>query len=425
MNDLIINLKYLQIDYWDLILGLIIILFASFISIYIKNHLKGEVKEISKKIMLIATWGFSIIMISLMVVPSLREIAVIDNKYVRLNPVELAIIVIILFVNLFLNKILKRWFNSSNVSKKKSPLIMFRSLLWLISIHYILKILLIQYNEILKLELISIKDVAITLADILFVFISISLTALSILFLKLALNRQVKREKIDASTSVTLLNISKYFIWTIVIVFIFQSIGFNLSILLAGSAALLVGIGMGIQQLFNDFASGLILLIERQVKVGDYIDADTISGTILEIGFRTTNVLTRDNIRVIIPNSLLVSGSVINWTKGENYSRFALNVGVAYGSDTQKVKQILLKCANDHQLVLKKPEPQVQFTDFGTSSLDFKLLFYSDNPFRIEFVKSDLRFNIDAEFRKQGIEIPFTQMDVHFRNDLNLQSKKE
>ncbi len=276
-----------------------------------------------------------------------------------------------------------------------------------------------DYGKAIEFKLFTIKDISFTISDFIFTFTAITVTSILILLLRIALNKQVAKNKIEPATSATLINISRYFIWTIAIIFIFQSVGFNLSILLAGSAALLVGIGMGIQQLFNDFASGLILLFERQIKVDDYIETETIMGQIVEIGFRTTVILTRDNIRVIIPNSKLVSGNVINWSKGETFSRFSLDVGVAYGSDTKLVKKILLEVAVKNDLVLKNTEPEVIFRDFGSSSLDFRLNFYSNAPFGIEGLKSELRFAIDAEFRKASIEIPFPQVDVNFKNKLN------
>jgi len=158
------------------------------------------------------------------------------------------------------------------------------------------------------------------------------------------------------------------------------------------------------------------LLFEREIKVGDYVEADTVSGTILSIGFRTTIVLTRDNVKIIIPNSKLVSDKVINWTKGEPHARVGLDVGVAYGSDTKKVKEVLIKCANNHSWIMKKPAPEVFFTEFADSSLNFKLYFYTEKIFVREKTKSDLRFTIYDEFNKEKIEIPFPQVDVHLPN---------
>lgn len=414
MKKLLLDLKYIQIDYWDLTIIILILLFSSFLTYYVRKKITNSERKYTKPLIYVGLWSFTIVLSSLLVIPSLRDLAVIKNDFLILKPLSLAFIFIILFLNYFTLKLLKRWFTKQKIKEKKSPYPLFKIILWFISIHYILKMIIVKYDLFLGLQLIKVKNVAITISDLFFVFITISLTYIGILLLKLWLRRQVERKRIEISTSVALLNISKYFIWVVVIAFLFQSIGFNLSLLLAGSAALLVGIGMGIQQVFNDFASGLILLIERQIKVGDFVQADTVEGTIVEIGFRTAIVLTRDNIRIIIPNSKLVSESVVNWTKGEAFSRFSVDIGVAYGSDTKKVKEILYNCAIKHEKVIKKPKPEVQFVNFGASSLDFKLFFYCSNPFGREFIKSDLRFSIDEEFKKADIKIPFPQMDVHF-----------
>ena len=418
MNELLIDSKYFQLDYWNLIFIVLILSFSVLFTLFIKKRYSKQKHKNNRFFMLIGLWSFVPILLSLLVVPKFQEMIVLENDWLKIKVLGIALIVIILFFNLLILRILRQWFVKHNFGFKKSPYLLLKIILWFISIHFSLKIILVKYDSFIEMKIISIKDVAITISDIFFVFVILFLTSLSILMLKLWLKRQVKRKKIDSSTSVSLLNISKYFIWVIVIVFIFQSVGFNLSILLAGSAALLVGIGMGIQQLFNDFASGLILLVERQVKVGDFIEADSLEGTILEIGFRTSIVKTRDNIRIIIPNSKLVSGNVINWNHSESSSRVHVDVGVAYGSDTQEVRKILFDCATNVKNVIQEPKPEVQFVNFGDSSLDFRLFFYIKDPFAREFIKSDLRFRIDAEFRKAGIQIPFPQVDINFKNKL-------
>ena len=133
---------------------------------------------------------------------------------------------------------------------------------------------------------------------------------------------------------------------------------------------------------------------------------------------------TRDDIVMIIPNSKFINENVVNWTHSNDNTRFHLKVGVAYGSDVDKVKFILEKCANDHPSVTKNPKPSVRFTDFGNSSLDFELLFHSNSVFRVENVKSELRFMIDREFRRSEVVIPFPQRDLHIRSDFREGSKK-
>jgi len=133
------------------------------------------------------------------------------------------------------------------------------------------------------------------------------------------------------------------------------------------------------------------------------------------IGFRTTKIENRDNIIMIIPNSRFIGENVINWSHIEQKTRFSVDVGVAYGSDVELVKKVLLECAYKHQEVTDYPKPFVRFLDFGNSSLDFQLYFWTDNAFRVENIKSDLRFAINNIFKKNGITIPFPQRDVHIK----------
>jgi small-conductance mechanosensitive channel len=178
-----------------------------------------------------------------------------------------------------------------------------------------------------------------------------------------------------------------------------------------------------LQQTFNDWASGIILLLERTVEVGDIVQVEegTI-GTVRKIGLRVSRIDTLENISVLVPNSMLVNDKVINWSHFDNKARFIIKVGVAYGSDTQLVKKLLLEVAETNDYVMKFPDPFVRFVDFGASSLDFELHVWSQALKTIEDVKSDLRFKIDAAFREHEIAIPFPQMDVWMRGDVE---KKE
>jgi len=184
---------------------------------------------------------------------------------------------------------------------------------------------------------------------------------------------------------------------------------------LAGSAALFVGIGLGLQEVFKDIISGFILLFGQNIKIGDVIEFNQMVGKVTEIGFRVSKIITRDDIDMIIPNSRFTNGDIINWSSNNELTRFHLNIGVAYGSDVKKVSRILYELAEKHDGIAKDPKPFVRFTNFGESSLDFELLFWSTKTFRIENIKSDLRYSIDDAFRKQGITIPFPQRDVHMK----------
>lgn len=184
----------------------------------------------------------------------------------------------------------------------------------------------------------------------------------------------------------------------------------------AAGAALLVGVGIGLQQTFNDFFCGLILLIEGPVEVGNVIEVDGFIGRVSEIGLRTSKVRTRDDIMIIVPNSHLITDNIINWSHNRRPLRFHIDIGVAYGSDVERVTELLEEAAADHDAILERPVSQVQFMGFGDSALDFRLYFYSQEPWRIETVKSDLRYRINALFVEHDVSIPFPQQDLWLRN---------
>ena len=233
---------------------------------------------------------------------------------------------------------------------------------------------------------------------------------------QLVLFSYYKKQRINVGAQYAFNQLLKYSLYTIAVLIALESLGVKLTVLWGGAAALLVGIGLGLQQTFNDFISGILLLFERSVEVGDVVQIDEMVGTIKRIGLRTTLVETRDNITVIVPNSKLTVEQVINWSHYDNKARFSVQVGVAYGSDTKLVKEILIKVAQDNGYVLRYPSPFVRFLDFGNSSLDFEIHFWTQDFTIIEDIKSDLRFEIDAAFREHRIEIPFSQTDVWFRN---------
>jgi small-conductance mechanosensitive channel len=216
-----------------------------------------------------------------------------------------------------------------------------------------------------------------------------------------------------------LYQIIRYFLWVISITLILESLGISITVLIAGSAALLVGVGLGLQQTFNDFISGLILLVEGTTKIGDVLQIDGDVVIIQKIGLRTSKGLNRDDIIVIIPNSLITTNKVINWSHQSKKTRFRINVGVAYGSDVDLVVKILEASALEHPDITDKNLIEARLIDFGNSSLDFQVLFFSDNAFRIEKVKSDIRKIINRKFIENNIVIPFPQRDLHIKSDTN------
>lgn len=235
------------------------------------------------------------------------------------------------------------------------------------------------------------------------------------LFTQLILYGFYKRRSIDTGAQYAVNQLLSYVIYTIAFIIALQYLSINMTLIWGGAAALLVGVGLGLQQTFNDFFSGIILLFERTVKVGDVLKIDDEVGTVQNIGLRASTLLSRDNIAFVVPNSKIVNNNIVNWTHLDSKNRFEVEVGVAYGSDTKKVRKLLLKAARDNPYVIDYPAPFVRFNSFGDSALDFTLYVYSRNYLVIEDVKSDIRFEVDRLFRENEVEIPFPQRDVWMR----------
>ena len=196
-----------------------------------------------------------------------------------------------------------------------------------------------------------------------------------------------------------------------------QSAGVNLSSLLVVGGALGIGIGFGLQTIAKNFVSGLILLVERPVKVGDRVEVGQLNGDITYIGARATYIRTNDNIMVIVPNAEFVENRVTNWTAHDRRVRFSVPLGVGYGSDPEHVRRVLLETAKRHPDVLETPEPDVIFKDFGDSSLDFELRVWTIRRVQTpQILRSELYYRIFSAFRSEGIEIPFPQRDLHLRS---------
>lgn len=282
------------------------------------------------------------------------------------------------------------------------------------------------FHDFLNFDLLQLKSFSLTVADILSALFIIGISWAFLYVLKrYVLQLFFKRRNVAVGQQFAINQLIKYIAYPIIILFTLQSLGLQLSVLLAGAAALMVGIGLGLQQTFKDLFSGIILLVEGTVKVDDMVVIGDTIVMVKEIGLRTSKVETRDEIVKIVPNSKLVEDTVINWSHNNRPTRFHVDVGVAYGSDLTLVKELLLQAAREHAKILKSPDTLVQFREFGASSLDFKLFFYSLEFLRIEVVKSDLRFRIDDLFRLHNITIPFPQQEVWFRNELTTTNPKK
>lgn len=233
-------------------------------------------------------------------------------------------------------------------------------------------------------------------------------------------SRFATHKRLDAGLQYTILRLTHYLIVALGLLFALK-VGFNadLTSLAVVFTALSVGIGFGLQYIAGDIASGFILLFERPVRVGDFItvgiDSKTVEGKVKTINLRTTTVMTNDRIAVIVPNSKLVSDNLVNWSYPDQRSRISITVGVASDSDTELVTETLMRAAEGVEYVLEEPKPAVQLTGFGSFTLDFRLLVWTDRPRRHPKIRSDINYRINRLFKEAGIEIPNPQRELILR----------
>ena len=271
-------------------------------------------------------------------------------------------------------------------------------------------------TDFFNFEIFNFNNHTLSIFDLSSIIVIVIITKLVLWLISKALFNKKKLHKLDEGSAFALFQIIKYLIWIIAITLMLEALGIKVTILLAGSAALLVGVGLGLQQTFNDMLSGIILLFEHSVKVGDILEIDGDRVIIQEIGLRTSKGMNVRQIVVIIPNSLITTNKVINWSHQTQKTLFNIDIGVAYGSDVDLVIQTLEESAVEHLEFSECEFKEVRFVNFGNSSMDFQLFFYSKNIIGIEKVKSDIRKIIYKKFNENKITIPFPQMDLHIKS---------
>ena len=254
-------------------------------------------------------------------------------------------------------------------------------------------------------------DISISIFDILIIITVIFVTTIALRIVLKIMTRKVPEE--NKGKFGVVYGYFRWLVYIIILLITLNSVGVNVTAVFAASAALLIGIGLALQTLFQDIISGVFILIDQSVHVGDIIEIDGKVGRVDEIKLRTTRAVTIDNKVLIIPNHLYLENSLYNWTQNGTTTRESVEVGVAYGSDVQLVKKLLLQAASANKSVLSEPEPGVLFTNFGDSSLDFKVSFTLADSFKAQFPKSEIRFEIDRLFRENNVSIPFPQRDIH------------
>jgi len=256
-----------------------------------------------------------------------------------------------------------------------------------------------------------------TLGLLQFLLFAILLFALESLVRRLVVQRVLSRTRLDEGMRFAIARITGYLFLVLGFYIALKMVGIDLSSLALLAGALGVGLGFGLQNIVHNFISGVIILAERPVSIGDRVEVNGIAGQVSRISLRSTVVVTNDNISVIVPNSNFISEPVINWSHGDLKVRINLPVGIAYGSDVPKFKQVMLDVAAANPEVLQDPKPNVFFIGFGDSSLDFELGVWtaqmSKNPKRF---RSELNYAIEAALRENGIQIPFPQRDLHLKS---------
>jgi len=256
-----------------------------------------------------------------------------------------------------------------------------------------------------------------------FVVVTVIVVLLSRVVRYLLRTRVLSHSKLDVGQQYAIARIVSYVVLVLGLLIGVETVGINLNSLVVIAGALGVGIGLGLQNIANDFVSGLIILAERPIQIGDRIDlGNNTVGKVVRIGARATHVLTNDNIMVIVPNSNFVTNRVVNWTHIDPRVRLRLVIGVGYSSDPHVVEKLLLEIANENPNVLKDPAPSVAFKEFGESSLNFELRVWAgDMAHRPGNLESQLNFAIWDKFKKNGIELPFPQRDLHIRGPVRVE----
>lgn len=255
------------------------------------------------------------------------------------------------------------------------------------------------------------KSINLTLGLLLLLTLSLIVTKFLLKWLRNLLTHKMQNE--DKQKFSSIFQFTNYMIYLVVIMITFSAAGINITLIITASAALFVGLGLALQELFKDVIGGISIIIDKSLQVGDIIEIDGKVGKIFEIKLRTTRAITRDDKVIVIPNHNFISDLVYNYTQNHRTTREKVSVGVAYGSDVALVTKILEEVAAEQKQVLENPKPFVLFDDFGDSALLFSVHFFINDSFADPRIKSELRYKINAEFLKNHIAIPFPQRDVH------------
>ena len=283
----------------------------------------------------------------------------------------------------------------------------------------------VTFNDFLRFKLLSFDSFKIDFADILIVISVFFGAKIATNLTRLYFARRFKNNpNIDAGTEFVYNQLAKYFIYVSSVLLCFKLLGIDLMILLTSSVGLLVGLGLGLQDVFKDMIAGIVLLFEGNLRVGDIVEIngktktatqsnESMVAKIVKINVRTTQIQTREGNVLIIPNTHLTQDRIENWSHGSELTRFTIKLAVAYGADLTLIERLLKQAALAHPKVKKNNPVMVRLADFGDSGLELELVFWADQSWDINNYKSEIRFEIDRLFRAYSIEIPYPQRVLH------------
>jgi small-conductance mechanosensitive channel len=261
------------------------------------------------------------------------------------------------------------------------------------------------------------KSIHLTLGLLLLLTISVIVAKFVLKWIRYLLTHKMDREDKQKFSSV--FKFINYVIYLVVILVTLSGAGVDITLMITASAALFVGLGLALQELFKDILGGIFIIVDKSLQVGDIVEVEGKVGKIFEIKLRTTRAITRDDKVVIIPNHKFISDIMFNYTQNHRTTRERVSVGVAYGSNVELVTQILEQVAAEQKQILKNPKPFVLFDDFGDSALMFSIHFFTNDSFSDPRIKSEMRYKINSKFAENNISIPFPQRDVHIIQQKN------
>ncbi len=282
-----------------------------------------------------------------------------------------------------------------------------------------MKELINNIKEFLDIPITQIGSTELTIWSVVYFLILVFLLFyLTAKIKKWIIYKLLANSKIDLGVRIAVGTILRYVVLVIGFIIVLQTIGLDLSAVTVLAGALGVGIGFGLQNITNNFVSGIIILIERPIKVGDRIEVGEVSGDVISISMRSTTIVTNDNISIIVPNSDFISSRVINWSHNDRNIRFNISVGVSYNEDPEKIRKILLEVAEENDGILKEPKPDVLFHEYADSALVFILRVWTGEYInKPDVLKSQILYSTFQKFKEHNVEIPFPQRDLHIKNE--------